>query len=767
MVSKALKALRRRFGDGFPDITDESLTPEERGKQWRKWLDNRRNDQKSAHRDAAFHYSRHRRFRDGDQWIASRDGRTWRTPEADENDIRIVNNQIGPALDFRLGILTEQRPGFRKEPLGSGTLARETAEAQQQVAEYYYYILRAWLAGADAARFGQTDGVGFIHVYVDDDAGPRIDDVELVPPSDPRYQGLVAQGYKVDKDQNVELPFEDEGVEAPPGAPARKMSQGDLAHRVIEADDVWVDPEARSINGPLDPARWVFIRRFRDIKSARLETGVDDLEPENLTSDEEDVMDFATSNPKLWQQGLPPFPSDRQRMKDTVPEFLVFIMPEPEYLPDGKWLHLIGDRIVKELDELPGKIIPLARFGDGSTDVSLFPRPVMADWIPDQIAINLLDSLIQQHIRLYSGGRTVVHKNSLIEETYGAVVGAKIEYQGPKPDFVEPPSAGGDVWQQRARKIEELHQKTGWTDFARGKVTGEGGFQDVSGRAVLGAREMFERTFGPMIRAHAEGMSEWANIIVKYAQWLFTTPRLIPAVGGRGDLAQLVDSEKLGDHVMTYCDPETLMPLPRALRNQQIFDLLDKGLITPDEAQRRAPYADIRNIHMGDTDQWQRAQWVNMELEERFEELSAMDPIQLYGPEGLPILYQDKPEVHMRALNEIIMEERKPWPLRKLAMDRHGIYDQFGRFQQSQGQAAPLPPEIIGAPPDLAPQPPAPPPVVAPTGLPPGSPGTEGLAAPAMAPVAPPPAANEIAQPLGSIGEVEQAAQLAQEREQR
>jgi hypothetical protein len=68
----------------------------------------------------------------------------------------------------------------------------------------------------------------------------------------------------------------------------------------------------------------------------------------------------------------------------------------------------------------------------------------------------------------------------------------------------------------------------------------------------------------------------------------------------------------------------------------------------------------------------------------------------LYGPNGIPIWWQDDPAAHLTALNEIILDERKPFPLRKLASDRAGIYEQLAQAKADPLQPVPL--EVLGVP---------------------------------------------------------------------
>jgi hypothetical protein len=733
-------------------------------------------------RDKRLHWMRHRYFRNGWQWISSRDGRTWKEPSQDENDIRIVQNLVGPALDFRLGILTEQRPGFRAEGKSSSSAAREWAEAQQLISEYYYYTNQMWEVFRDAWYHAQTDGTSFVHVYVDKWAGPRARDVELVAPNDPRFQSLLAEGYTTDPQGLVELPYDEQGRIAPVGTPVHEYHEGDIASRVVIARETYCDPEARTINGPLDRARWFVIRRVRDVKLARLETGNDRLEAEVVSPQSPDSLDRAPDAQFGWQRGLPPYPSQlsprRSYIKEAVYEYLMYIAPDDEDVPNGLWRRIVGTEIVDQDDELPGRVIPVARITDGSPDTDMYVRPVMSDWIGDQITVNAIASLIVKTIRIFGGGRLMAMKGSLLNESYSKIVGSVIEYTGQPPTVGPQPPAGMDAWKYLDWQVKKLEDKMGWNDVARGQLSGTGSFQDVSGRALLGARELFERTFGPMVRAAAQGATEWAHIVVRYAAWLFDTPRLIPAVGNSGRLAKLISRESLGDELLVYTDPETMMPMPRALANQMLFDLYQNQIITKNEYKERAPFAEIRDVYTGANDQVQRARWINTVLEERFEQLTQImqqpdpmtgqpNPTAIYAPEnGVPILWQDDPNVHMETLNQIILDERKPLPLRQIAWERWGIYQQLFKAQNDPTGMTPVPPVVQGVPqqqPGVLPPPPIPQaqPPAKPEAKP--GPGQQGSsAAPESVSTVPTAASAQAAKgptPLGNFGAAEAAAQ--------
>lgn len=762
----ALKRLRRMYGASFPELTST------KGEDWRNWLAGLREEQSQVMRDRRMHYGRHRNFRAGSQHISTRDGRTWREPSADKNTVRSVINLIGPSLDFRHGVIAEQRPGFRHELQKATIDAREKAEAQQAVAEHYFHKLRAWRPMLDALYHAQTDGVCFVQSYVDKYAGYKVQNVLKIPQDDPRYGGYVAQGYAVENGI-VLVPLSETGDIAPVDSEIIEIPEGDLAHRVILAHDTFVDPEARSLNGDNDPARWFAIRRPRDIYSARIETGNPDLEPESLDTIV-DHTDYPFDSMQSWSRGLPPFPTgQRARYKEAVYDWTVYIRPNGEDIEKGMWLRLIGDTVVDRADELPGGMYPFARFTDGSPDPSFYPRPSMADWIGDQITVNALASLLVQHARIHGLGRLMALKGTIMTESYNTVVGSLLEYEGIKPDVLQAQRASPDVWELLQFAIRKLEDKTGWNDLARGQVLGEagGGMQDVSGRAVLGAREMLERTFGPMVQAAAEGATEWAEITVAYAAWMYgDTPRMIPTVGGRGDLAKLVTREQIEGDCSVYVEPATLMPMPNQLRQQVLVDLLQKGWITLAEYQKRAPWAELRNVYMGDIDHFQRAQWVNTVMEENTDEMAAMPPEAFYAPgTGLPVLWQDDPTVHLNALNELVLNERKPWPLRKMAMDRATIYEQLAQAKADPMQPVPL--EVMGvplnrlqaavaAPAQMVPGQTSATPAVVPG----NTAGPQAAPAGGLSAAGAPPASTDTAQPLGTLGGVEAGSMAGQQQ---
>ena len=63
----------------------------------------------------------------------------------------------------------------------------------------------------------------------------------------------------------------------------------------------------------------------------------------------------------------------------------------------------------------------------------------------------------------------------------------------------------------------------------------------------------------------------------------------------------------------------------------------------------------------------------------------------------LPAYYKT---VHKAALLEVILDERKPWGMRQICLERWGIYDQLERALNDPTGMTMIPPEVLGIPPD-------------------------------------------------------------------
>jgi hypothetical protein len=306
----------------------------------------------------------------------------------------------------------------------------------------------------------------------------------------------------------------------------------------------------------------------------------------------------------------------------------------------------------------------------------------MDDWVEHQMRVNAVLSKWVENVRVNSTPRFLAKRNSLVGETLlGGTTGVlEVRGLGELSQLVHEVSGmslAPDAKELLALEIRNFENKSGWNDTSRGQYS-----SDMSGRAILAIREQLERIFAPVVMAAAQAMTEWADITVEFMRYGYDMPRMLGIQGsGRPDLAREFSAEDFDAEIDVFIDPETLMPLPRALRLAQLEDLFAKGLITPFQFLRRHPFAYIREMDHPDEVQAARAKRVVEALKQG---------------QWLPILWMDNEMIHKDVLErEVLLNDDADPQVRSMAYMRWLRLDQQ-MFMKMQGslpqQGAPAPP---------------------------------------------------------------------------
>ena len=597
------RALRALYGDDFPLALSESPTEE----QWAAWA------QTLFQRGASGvitreHFARKNRLgRNGVQWVSSIGMGPWREPPKPKDSARCVDNMIGPALDQRVEIIAEQRPGFRTKPQNQEQRNVKKAEAQQVALEYEYDQQSMPRVIRQMAYQAGTDGVTFGCVYFDPDRG-ALDELTGVP-------------------------------------------QGDFATHTYAIEQVRVSPDASLTK---KPAYWV----TRELCS--LGEMVKDYGPEVATG--ETTMGGTIDNDRgpqsRWGSILP----DRDELlrdQTTIERYAVYC-DKSMFLPQGLMVIVVGRKVVVPPMPLPWGVVPLFAFRDGSTDPSFYPRPIMEDWWDPQMRVNALLSAWVEAIRLNKGQKLLAREQTIAGETLigGAHTLITVKGAGPLQDTVMPLEnflIGPDVKELIDRERSCFEKMSGWNDTSRGTFQA-----DQSGRSILAQREMLERIFSPCVNAAAEAMCDWAKIVLAGMRVEITAPRMLSIEGaGRPDLSREITADDFDGVANVTIDPETLMPMPRALRLFLLDSWLEKGLISAQEYRRRAPFAFTQSLDSPDTDHLARAK------------RCAEAVRQTANPMALPILWMDDEAIHQDVLQrELILPDDLPPEIRGAAYER-------------------------------------------------------------------------------------------------
>ncbi|MEK0324821.1 MAG: hypothetical protein QQN63_03875 [Nitrosopumilus sp.] len=342
-------------------------------------------------------------------------------------------------------------------------------------------------------------------------------------------------------------------------------------------------------------------------------------------------------------------------------------------------LIIVGDSIVFQGPLLIGRI-PLVRWTDGSTDPAYFNSAQMELWIDSQMRVNAILSKWVENIRLNAGPRLIAKTNALSGETLVGGTTSVIEARGlgPLNDLVRPMqgfSLAPDAKELYEIEVRNFENLSGWNDTSRGSFSAQ-----QSGRAILAIREQLERIFAPGVMAAARAMTDWAEISLLFMKWGYDIPRVVGVEGkGRPDLVRELISDDFDKVADVFIDPETLMPMPRALRLNLLNDWFDKGLISGAELRRRSPFASLRSISSPD----------------QVHEARALRSVEMMKQgQWLPIVFMDNEAVHMEVIErEVLLTDDQPKEVQAMAFERW--------MQLFQQQMVKL--QTGGVPPGLAP----------------------------------------------------------------
>ena len=639
---------RAIYGDSFPLASEDPDTRDD-PKAWAQWVRDRWDSRREAVSMHMYLVERNRLFRAGQQWISSTGIGPWREPAKPRDSARVVYNLVDKALDQRLQILTDQRPGFSVTPQTQEPSDRRKAQAQQIAMEYQYDQMQMDRKGREAQYWSQTDGISFWHLFWNPDRGPW-----------------------------------DEAIGERPG---QRKPLGDLDCQVLRVEQVRVSPNATATEDPY----WLVIREVITRAEAVWRWGVTGLDASDTTAPTTSgAAAYAGSEGMgAWVLSQTTV-GEGQRLREelVVDKFTCYVAPHPEALPGGLHVIVVGDTVVFGPSDLLWSTIPVVRVPDGSSDPSYYPRPQMEQWLDHQMRVNALVSKWVENIRVNAGGRFLARPNAISTETLIGGLTSLVEVRGAgsMDDTVRPVqgfSVGNDVKELLALEIKAFEDASGWNAVSRGQVTGE------SGRAIIASREQLERVFSPAVGASARAYTDWAKVAIAGMAWGYELPRTLGVVGlGRPDLATAVSSSDFDGVSDVRVEPATLMPMPMAFRLYLLDNWLQSGVIDIKEYRRRQQFAVARDITTPDDDQEARAKRIAFAIRASGENPNVFVP---------PMRWVDNESIHQDVLErEILLQDDLPEQVVEAAMERwNALANQAAQKQGGMpGAGAPgMPPD--------------------------------------------------------------------------
>lgn len=615
------------YGEEFPLTKDGQVED----KDWASWAQNLWDHRSGSVQNRLHLIERNRLFRKGIQWVSATGLGPWREPPKPRDAARVVHNMIKPALDQRVQIIAEQRPGFKTRPQSQSQDDMKRAEAQQIFLEYQYDQQKMANIIREMAYWAGTDGIAFGEVFWNPDAGP--------------WDDLLGTG--------------------------QAQAIGDIDCRVRRIEQVRVSENASANEKP-----WFWIiREVIPLGSAVLQYGSE------VTDDLDETVNFDTSRSSVpgIRMGYQIPGHDEMYRDQRMVERLTVYCEKSEFLPQGLTLIIVGKTVALQGPLFMGQV-PIFRWTDGSADPNFYPEPIMDTWIDSQMQVNAVLSKWIENVRYNAGPKLLAKQNSIVGETLtsGTMTVIDVKGLGDISTSVRPMegmSLAADAKELLQFRIKAFEDLSGWNDTSRGQFA-----SDQSGRAILAIREQLERVFAPCVNAAADAMVQWAEITLGWGAWGYDTTRDIGVTSAsRPDLATSISKQDINGAVNVWIDAETMMPLPRALKTFLLDQMYDRQLISAQEYRQRNQFAFVRDFHYPDDDHAARAKRVAESIR------------QTGNPQALPILWMDNEAIHQDVLErELLLPDDVPQNIRSAAFQRWMALGQqmaMKQGQMAQGQA--------------------------------------------------------------------------------
>lgn len=336
-----------------------------------------------------------------------------------------------------------------------------------------------------------------------------------------------------------------------------------------------------------------------------------------------DDNDARDGNPRqLFQLKL----IDRDVLAEYFPEYRSAIAKAEQGFPDttAESNRTISDQvIVAEAWHLPsGKDAGDGRhaivctsgtlFDDEQFDKPRFPLVVLpyskrlvgfwGQGIPErlmgtQTEINKLLQQISAAINLVGVPRVFVEDGSKVVKAHlNNQIGAIVTYRGTKPSYEVAPCVPAELYQQLQRLIDYAYQQEGVSALSASSKKPDG---LNSGVAMREYDDIQSDRFASLQKRYAEAYKDLAYLIIDKAMDIAKEQGKYETVypGKNGSTkVDLPNIEKLQDPFIIQCFDSSSLPRDPAGRLQKITEMMQAGMIDPQEGRRLLDFPDLEQV---------------------------------------------------------------------------------------------------------------------------------------------------------------------------
>lgn len=521
-------------------------------------------------------------FYNGNQWVfwntAANRIETYAVDDSDKPrwKVRLTSNQVLPGVTTLVAQMTKTRPTIRAIPDSGADRDVKAAQMAERLYEHWWheFSLAAKLKSA-LVHAQLSQGYWLIN-----------------------WDPLAGKPFKVMRDPETGAVIEDEALADLLREEVRNLAQqnglpeeellgifeqtlyvGDIDVKVLDGTQVWFDP----IPTNFEDAKYAICRYPMDVDEieARWKKRVT---PDSTTADRRPAL--------MYTKGR-----GDQKPKNAREVFVGYFRPSPA-LPKGRyvvWIEGPNDILYESDWNFPFSGLPLVKFPGMERPGSALDEPRVTHVRPLNKELNNTLSKVAMFKNLALKPQMLAPIGSLRQRLTDEP-GAIFEYapiQNHVPDWRQPPQMQGWVF-------EYLRDVQGRIDRAFNLIPTERSqlpARTDSGHLVELVQEAVADQLSPEIHRMEIALARAGNLMVALAQKYYSELRHLRIIGpGGGVQVEKFRNSDISGGYSFHAEAGSGLPRTRAGQTQQIRELMEMGMVSPEEAIPYLPIAGLKTI---------------------------------------------------------------------------------------------------------------------------------------------------------------------------
>lgn len=531
--------------------------------------------------DHSKEWAQNREFYRGNQYVfwnkAAKRVETLGTEDGDKprHKVRLTLDQIKPATQQLVAMMTKTRPVIRAVPNGSGDKDVKAAQMAEDAYEFWWQQF-GLTAKLQSALVNAQISQGYWLITWDPLAGTPFD-VMLNPATgkpitDERLADLMLDEVEAAAEQHGVDP---EQVEA---QIQKRLYLGDIKVQVLTGEQVWL----LGTSANFEEQYGAICCYPMDVDEIKSRWGVD-VTPDATTAESSPIL-AGTRGSK-----------DDQMPCNARNVYVGYFKPSP-MLPKGRYVVWIEDpnKILYQSDwEFPTNDLPLVKFPGIENDRSVYDFTRIAMARPVQKEINNTISKIAMYKNLSLKPQVMAPIGSLRQRLTDEP-GAVIEFSpvgGMAPEWRPAPSPPAYVFEYLQLAQARLDRIFNLMPTERSQLPA----RTDSGQLVDLIQEAVADQLTPEVRRMEDALAKAGNLMAALAEKYYVEPRLLAITGENGSVRVKKFMRSKGKYTF-HAEAGSGLPRTRAGKMQQLKEMIEMQVITPADALPYMPIAGLKTI---------------------------------------------------------------------------------------------------------------------------------------------------------------------------